>query len=75
MKKQEAIIKRAIKTLVQSAIASAATSMLAVIGTATTLGEVNWATVASTAVLSMIVSVLMNLKTKLPECEEETINE
>ena len=75
MKKQEAIIKRAIKTLVQSAIASAATSMLAVIGTATTLGEVNWGTVASTAVLSMIVSVLMNLKTKLPECEEETTNE
>lgn len=75
MKKQEAIIKRAIKTLVQSAIASAATSMLAVIGTATTLGEVNWATVASTAVLSMIVSVLMNIKTKLPECEEETTNE
>lgn len=75
MKKYEAIIKRAIKTLVQSAIGAGATAALTVIGTSTTLGEVNWGMVASTAVLAMIVSVLMNIKANLPECEEETNNE
>lgn len=69
-----AVWNRAWRTLVQSAIASAATAMLTVIGTATTMGEVNWGTVASTACLSAIVSVLMNLKANLPELEKESVD-
>lgn len=70
MNKPSAIIIRAIKTLVQSAIGAAATSALAVIGTSATMGEVNWGMVASTACLSAIVSMLMNVKTKLPEVKD-----
>lgn len=67
MTKLNAIIMRAIKTLIQSAIGAAATAALAAIGSATTIGEVNWGLVASTAALATIVSILMNLKASLPE--------
>ena len=52
---------RAIKTIAQSAIAG--------IGTAATLGGVNWALVLSTAVLSGIVSVLTSVA-GLPEVKQ-----
>lgn len=70
MNRPNAIVMRAIKTLIQSAIGAAATSALAVIGTSATMGEVNWGMVASTACLSAIVSLLMNVKANLPECKE-----
>lgn len=69
MSKINAIIIRAIKTLIQSAIGAAATAALAAIGSATTIGQVNWGIVASTAGLAAIVSVLMNLKASLPETQ------
>lgn len=74
MKQSTAMLKRAYKTLIQSAIGSAATAILAVIGTSTTIGEVNWGLVASTAVLAMIVSMLMNVKANLPELENEAVD-
>lgn len=67
MNQSTAMLKRAYKTLIQSAIGSAATAMLAVIGTSTTMGEVNWGLVASTACLSAITSILWNIKAELPE--------
>lgn len=67
MNRPSAILMRAWKTLIQSAIGAAATAALAAIGTSTTMGEVNWGMVASTACLSAIVSMLMNLKAELPE--------
>lgn len=70
MNRSKAIFQRAWKTLIQSAIGAAATAALSVIGTATTMGEVNWGLVASTAVLATIVSILMNVKANLPELKE-----
>lgn len=67
MTKPSAILMRAFKTLIQAAIGSAATAALAAIGTAQSMGEVNWGMVASTACLAAIVSMLMNLKAELPE--------
>ena len=67
MTRVNAIMTRAWKTLIQSAIGAAATACLTVIGTSTTIGDVNWKVVASTACLSAIVSVLMNVKAELPE--------
>lgn len=71
MNKPSAIMMRAWKTLIQSAIGAGATACLSVIGTSTTMGEVNWGMVASTAVLAMIVSMLMNIKASLPEVTQE----
>ena len=71
MKQSTAMLKRAYKTLIQSAIGSAATAMLAVIGTSTTMGQVNWGLVASTACLSAITSMLWNIKANLPEVETD----
>ena len=65
---------RAWKTLIQSAIGAAATSALTAIGTATTMGDVNWGLVASTACLSAIASLLMNVKANLPELEQEAVD-
>ncbi len=67
MNRPSAILMRAWKTLIQSAIGAAATAALTVIGTSATMGEVNWGAVASTACLSAIVSMLMNIKAELPE--------
>lgn len=67
MNQSTAMLKRAWKTLIQSAIGSAATAMLTVIGTSTTMGQVNWGLVASTACLSAITSMLWNIKAELPE--------
>lgn len=67
MNRPSAILMRAWKTLIQSAIGAAATAALAVIGTSATMGEVSWGAVASTACLSAIVSMLMNIKAELPE--------
>lgn len=66
----KAVITRAVKTLIQSAIGAAASAALATIGTSATMGEVNWGLVASTAGLAAIVSVLMNVKAQLPEVKE-----
>lgn len=66
----KAVITRAVKTLIQSAIGAAASAALATIGTSATMGEVNWSLVASTAGLAAIVSVLMNIKAQLPEVKE-----
>ena len=71
MTRINAVWTRAIKTLIQSAIGAGATACLSVIGTSTTMGEVNWGMVASTAVLAMIVSMLMNIKASLPEVTQE----
>lgn len=74
MNRINAVWTRAIKTLIQSAIGAAATACLAVIGTSTTMGQVDWKLVASTACLSAIVSLLMNVKANLPELEQETVD-
>jgi len=58
-----AALIRAFRTLIQVASSAAVTA----IGTATTLGEVDWKYVASTAALSAIISVLMSFATGLPE--------
>lgn len=71
MTKMKAIWTRAWKTLIQSAIGAGASACLSVIGTATTMGEVNWGLVASSAILAMIVSILMNIKANLPEVGDD----
>lgn len=53
---------RAVKTMAQSA--------LAIIGTEAFLSGVNWVSVISAALLSGVVSVLMNIAL-LPDVEEE----
>ena len=67
MNKFKAVIMRAVKTLIQAAIGAAASAALAAIGSASTIGDVNWGIVASTAGLAAIVSVLMNISRELPE--------
>ena len=63
---------RALRTLIQAAASAA----LVAIGSAKTIGEVNWVTVGSTAALAAIVSLLMSMTTKLPEVQEiEEISE
>lgn len=74
MTRPNAMLMRAFKTLIQSAIGAAASSALAVIGTSATMGEVQWGLVASTACLSAIVSLLMNVKANLPELEQEAVD-
>lgn len=71
MTRVNAVLQRAWKTLVQSAIGAAAGAVLGVIGSAQTMEQVDWRLVASTACLSAIVSVLMNIKANLPEVEGE----
>lgn len=70
MTKLEATFHRALRTLVQSAASAA----LVAIGNATTIGEVNWKAVASTAALSAIISALMSLSSKLPEVNDRNIS-
>ena len=54
---------RAVRTLCQSAVAA--------IGTTALLSEVDWLTVASTAALAAILSLLNSFATGLPEAEQE----
>ena len=75
MNKPTAILMRAWKTLIQAAIGAAATAALSAIGTAQTMGDVNWGLVASTACLAAIVSLLMNVKADLPETRETVIRD
>lgn len=70
MNRPSAILIRAWKTLIQSAVGAGATACLTVIGTSTTMGEVNWSLVASSAVLAMITSMLWNVKAQLPEVKD-----
>lgn len=74
MTRINAVWMRAIKTLIQSAIGAAATACLSAIGTSTTIGQVDWKLVASTACLAAIVSALMNIKANLPELEKEAVD-
>ena len=53
---------RAVKTMAQTAIAT--------IGVSSTLGTVDWTTVASTAILSGILSILTSVA-GLPEVEQD----
>jgi hypothetical protein len=52
---------RAARTLCQSAVAA--------IGTAAMLQDVNWVSVASTAALAAVLSILNSVATGLPEVE------
>ena len=52
---------RALRTVAQTAVA--------VIGTSVLLSEVNWAAVASAAVLAGILSLLTSVATGLPEVD------
>lgn len=52
---------RAARTLCQSAVAA--------IGTAAMLQDVNWISVASTAALAAVLSILNSVATGLPEVE------
>ena len=63
-------LKRAWRTVIQAAVSSAATAALTAIGSAKTLGEVQWWTVLSTAAMAAIVSILMSIVTGLPETKE-----
>ncbi len=58
-----AAFKRALWTFVEVVPAAALTA----IGTATTIGEVDWKTVASTALLAGIISVLKSFAVGMPE--------
>lgn len=64
-----AALVRAGRTLIQSAAAAAITA----IGSATTVGEVNWQQVASTAALAAILSFLNSVVTGLPEAPHEDV--
>ena len=59
---------RALRTLIQAAASAA----IIAIGEARTIGAVDWVTVASTAGLAAIMSLLMALK-GLPELDESYI--
>lgn len=75
MNRPSAILTRAFKTLIQAAIGAAASAALAAIGTAQSMGDVNWYMVASTACLAAIVSMLMNVKAELPEVGAAVLRE
>jgi len=59
---------RALRTIVQAGASAA----LVAIGEAKTIGAVDWVTVASTAGLAAIISLLMALR-GLPELDEDYI--
>lgn len=59
---------RALRTVIQAGASAA----LVAIGEAKTIGAVDWVTVASTAGLAAIISLLMALK-GLPELDEDYI--
>jgi len=63
----KAILKRALWTFVEVVPAAALTA----IGSATTLGEVDWKTVASTAILAGIISVLKSFAIGVPEAPRD----
>lgn len=58
----KAMLKRAIRTVAQTAIAT--------IGTAMAMQDVNWGLVASASILAGILSILTSLATGLPEAYE-----
>jgi len=64
------MLKRWMKAAAIRAIRTAAQAALAVIGSATMFGEVDWRVVGSTALLAAIASILMSI-TGLPEVEKD----
>ena len=58
---------RAVRTVAQTALAT--------IGPAVVLNDVDWVTVASSAVMAGILSILTSLKFGLPEVKEIDVNE
>ena len=63
----KAALVRALWTLVEVMSASA----IAVIGSATTLGEVDWKHVGSVVVLSGIISLLKSISVGMPEVKPD----
>ena len=59
----KAALVRALRTLAQTAVAT--------IGTSALISEVNWLTVASTAALAAVLSLLTSVATGLPEVDDE----
>ena len=59
----KAALIRALRTLAQTAVAT--------IGTSALISEVNWLTVASTAALAAVLSLLTSVATGLPEVDDE----
>lgn len=59
----KAALNRAIRTLIQAAASAA----IVAIGSAQTMGEVDWKIVASTAGLAAIMSLLTSLAAGMPE--------
>ena len=59
----KAALVRALRTLAQTAVAT--------IGTSALISEVNWLTVASTAALAAVLSLLTSVATGLPEVDDD----
>lgn len=63
-------MKKFLKAAAIRALRTVAQTAIAVIGTSAVLSDVNWAAVASAAVLAGILSVLTSVATGLPEVDK-----
>ena len=70
MKQIKADWKEFFKAAGLRAVRTVAQTMLAMIGTAVVLSDVNWGYTVSAAVLAGLLSVLTSVATGLPEVEE-----
>lgn len=64
-------MKKFLKAAAIRALRTVAQTAIAVIGTSAVLADVNWAAVASAAVLAGILSVLTSVATGLPEVDKD----